>query len=87
MNTPSPRTRRIGIGLLGLVVSAISIAVLLLVVDLGETVAVLAGTDLRWVALSLLMVPAQIVLRSARWALLLPRRPGAVHTPPDESRR
>jgi uncharacterized protein (TIRG00374 family) len=75
MNTPSPRTRRIGIGLLGLAVSAISIVALLLVVDLGETAAVLAGTDPRWVALSLLMVPAQIGLRSARWALLLPRLP------------
>jgi uncharacterized protein (TIRG00374 family) len=73
MNTPGQRTRRIGVGLLGLAVSAISVVVLVLVVDLGQTAAVLAQTDLRWVALSLLMVPAQIMLRSARWALLLPR--------------
>jgi uncharacterized protein (TIRG00374 family) len=75
MNAPGPRTRRIGIGLVGLAVSVVSILVLVLVVDLDETLAVLATTDLRWVALSLLMVPAQVVLRSARWALLLPRLP------------
>lgn len=74
MNAPSARTRRIGIGILGIAVSAISIVVLVAVVDVGRTADTLARTDLRWVALTLLMVPAQIALRGARWALLLPRR-------------
>jgi uncharacterized membrane protein YbhN (UPF0104 family) len=74
MNAPTARTRRIGLGIVGIAISVISIAVLVAVVDVGTTAETLAGTDLRWVALTLFMVPAQIVLRGARWALLLPRR-------------
>jgi glycosyltransferase 2 family protein len=74
MNAPSPRTRRIGAGIVGLAVSVVAVVVLVAVIDVEETAAALGRTDLRWVALTILMVPAQILLRSWRWALLLPRR-------------
>jgi glycosyltransferase 2 family protein len=49
--------------------------VLASLIDVRDTARILAGTDLRWVVLTLLMVPFQVFLRSARWRLLLPRRP------------
>jgi len=69
------RGRRIGVWALGLVVSAAAIAVLATIIDVSATMRVLSRTDVGWLALTLLMVPAQIVLRSMRWRLLLPRRP------------
>ena len=74
MSERTNRSRRIGLGVIGVAISVISIAVLLTVVDVGRTAETLARTDLRWVAVTLFMVPAQIALRGARWALLLPRR-------------
>jgi glycosyltransferase 2 family protein len=44
------------------------------IIDLDDTWRTLVSTDLRWVALTLVMVPFQVVLRTARWRLLLPRR-------------
>jgi uncharacterized protein (TIRG00374 family) len=68
------RARRVGAGLIGFGVSAVAILVLVSVIDLRETAAVLARTDLRLVAATLLLVPAQILLRTLRWQLLLPVR-------------
>lgn len=70
----SRRPARLGTGLVGIAVSAIALVVLVSVIDLGETWEALVRTDLRWVALTLLMVPFQVLLRTARWRLLVPRR-------------
>ena len=69
------RGRRIGAWAIGLVISAAAVAVLATVIDVDATLRVLGRTDVGWLALTLLMVPAQIVLRAMRWRLLLPRRP------------
>jgi glycosyltransferase 2 family protein len=69
------RGRRMGLWVLGLVVSAAAIAVLATIIDVRATLRVLSRTDVGWLALTLLMVPAQIALRAMRWRLLLPRRP------------
>lgn len=53
----------------------VALVVLFSVVDLEGTWRALADTDLRWVALTLGIVPFQVLLRSHRWRLLLPRRP------------
>ena len=82
MTGPAGRARRLGLGILGLAISAVSVIVLVAVIDVGHTAETLARTDLRWVALTLLMVPAQIVLRGVRWALLLPDRPDGRHPTP-----
>lgn len=74
---PTPRgggASRIGRSLIGIVVSAVALVVLVLVVDLEETWQSLVQTDLRWVALTMVIVPFQVVLRTQRWRLLLPRR-------------
>lgn len=51
-----------------------ALAVLVSVVDLEDTVRVLGQTDLGWVAVTMLIVPFQVLLRTERWRLLLPRR-------------
>jgi uncharacterized protein (TIRG00374 family) len=68
-------SRRVGTGIAGLVVSVIAVAVLATVIDIGATAETLAGTNLWLVAATLLLVPGQIILRTLRWRLLLPRRP------------
>lgn len=70
----SLRARRLGLGLFGVAVSAVSIAVMATVIDIGATAQTLAQTDLRFVAATLLLLPAQIGLRTLRWQLLLPAR-------------
>lgn len=55
--------------------SVVALVILVSVVDLAGTWRALADTDLRWVALTLGIVPFQVILRSQRWRLLLPRRP------------
>jgi glycosyltransferase 2 family protein len=72
---PAARSRRLGLGALGLLVSAVSIVVLAANVDLRETLRILGAANPAFLLLTLLMVPSQIVLRTARWRLLLPRRP------------
>jgi hypothetical protein len=72
--TTHARARRLGIGLVGVAVSAVAIAVLATVIDIGATAQTLVRTDLRFVAATLLLVPAQIGLRTLRWQLLLPAR-------------
>jgi glycosyltransferase 2 family protein len=67
--------RRAGIGAVGLLLSAGAVALLIAIVDLQATWQALRGTNLAWLAATLLMIPAQILLRSMRWRLLLPRRP------------
>jgi glycosyltransferase 2 family protein len=52
-----------------------ALALLATVIDLEDTWRTLVAADVRWVALTLFMVPFQILLRTARWHLLLPRRP------------
>ena len=69
------RARRVGTGLIGLLVSAAAIALLVTVIDVRQTAETLAGTNLWLVAATLLLVPGQIVLRTLRWRLLLPLRP------------
>lgn len=69
------RVRRVGTGLIGLLVSAAAVAVLVTVIDVRETAATLARTNLWLVAATLLLVPGQIILRTLRWRLLLPLRP------------
>lgn len=61
--------------MIGLIVSALAIIGLASVIDLRATAETLGRTDLRWLAATLLMVPFQVLLRTARWRLLLPRRP------------
>jgi glycosyltransferase 2 family protein len=78
------RGRRIGVWALGLVVSAAAIAVLATIIDVSATLRVLSRTDVGWLALTMLMVPAQVVLRAMRWRLLLPRRPDG-HRPATSS--
>jgi glycosyltransferase 2 family protein len=63
-----------GTGLVGLAVSVAALVILASVIDLEDTWETLVSTDLRWVALTLVMVPFQVLLRTARWRLLLPRR-------------
>jgi glycosyltransferase 2 family protein len=67
--------RRFGLGALGLLLSAAAVALLITIVDLQATWQALRGTHLGWLAATLLMIPAQILLRTLRWRLLLPRRP------------
>ena len=61
-----------GTGVIGLVVSAVAVAVLATVIDVGATAETLARTSLPLVAATLLFVPGQILLRTLRWRLLLP---------------
>jgi len=68
------RARRVGTGIVGLLVSAAAVAVLATVIDIGATAETLRRTNLALVALTLLLVPGQIVLRTLRWRLLLPLR-------------
>lgn len=68
------RTRRIGTGLIGFAVSAVAIVLLATAIDIGATAETLAETNLWLVAATLLLVPGQILLRTWRWQLLLPRR-------------
>jgi glycosyltransferase 2 family protein len=75
------RARRLGTGVVGLVVSAVAVAVLATVIDIGATAETLATTDLRLVAATLLLVPGQILLRALRWQLLLPPRPDGRRPP------
>jgi glycosyltransferase 2 family protein len=56
-------------------VSALAIIGLASIIDLRATIETLGRTDLRWLAATLLMVPFQVLLRTARWRLLLPHRP------------
>lgn len=67
--------RRIGTGVIGLAVSIAAVAVLATVIDVGATADVLVTTDPLLVAATLLLVPGQILLRTLRWRLLLPRLP------------
>jgi glycosyltransferase 2 family protein len=67
--------RRFGLGAVGLLLSAAAVVLLVAIVDLEATWRALRGTHLGWLAATLLMIPAQIFLRSARWRLLLPRKP------------
>jgi uncharacterized protein (TIRG00374 family) len=67
------RRGRTRAAILGLVVSALAVVALVTFIDVDETVDALGTADLGWLALTILMVPAQIVLRSLRWQLLLPR--------------
>jgi glycosyltransferase 2 family protein len=60
-------------GLAGLVVSGVAIALIVVLIDLEVTVEVLAGTQVAWLAATLLLAPAQVILRSIRWQLVLPR--------------
>jgi len=73
--TAAQRSRRIGAWAIGLVVSAAAIAVLASLIDISATLRMLSGTHVGWLALTLLLIPAQIALRAMRWRLLLPRRP------------
>lgn len=77
MTSPRPggRARRIGTGLVGLLISGLAVAVLVTVIDVQGTAETLARTNLWLVAATLLLVPGQIVLRTMRWRLLLPLRP------------
>jgi len=78
LSTPprsASRARRVGTGLLGLLVSAVAIAVLVTVIDVQQTAETLGQTNLWLVAATLLLVPGQIILRTLRWRLLLPLRP------------
>ncbi len=78
MSTPprsASRARRVGTGLLGLLISAVAIAVLVTVIDVRQTAETLGQTNLWLVAATLLLVPGQIILRTLRWRLLLPLRP------------
>jgi hypothetical protein len=74
MRSGRTRARRVGTGLVGLLVSAAAVAVLATVIDIGATAETLGRTNLALVALTLLLVPGQIVLRTLRWRLLLPLR-------------
>ncbi len=69
------RARRVGTGLVGIAISVVAIAVLVTLIDIGDTMDVLAGTNLWLGAATLLLVPAQIVLRTFRWRAVLPLRP------------
>ena len=60
---------------MGLLVSGIAIGVLVTVIDIGETARILAQTNLWFVAATMLLVPAQVLLRTLRWRLLLPPGP------------
>jgi hypothetical protein len=66
------RARRVGTGIVGLTVSGIAIAVLVTNIDIGETAETLSQTNLWFVAATMLLVPAQVLLRTLRWRLLLP---------------
>lgn len=88
MRAPTTRhARRVGTGVVGIVVSAVAVAVLATVIDIGATAEALGRTNLALVAATLLLVPGQIVLRTLRWQLLLPvgphgRRPTALRVLP-----
>jgi uncharacterized protein (TIRG00374 family) len=71
---PSGRARRVGTGLIGLLVSAAAVAALVTVIDVRETAEALGETNLWLVAATMLLVPGQIILRTLRWRLLLPLR-------------
>lgn len=71
----APGARRVGTGLIGLAVSLLAVVVLATAIDIGATADVLSRTNPWLVAATLLLVPGQVVLRTMRWRLLLPRRP------------
>jgi uncharacterized protein (TIRG00374 family) len=81
------RARRVGTGIIGILVSVAAVAVLATVIDLRATAEALGRTNPWLVAATLLLVPGQIILRTLRWRLLLPlradgRRPAALRVLP-----
>ena len=66
------RTASLRAGIVGLVVSAAAVALLVVLIDLEVTVQTLAGAEVVWLAATLLLAPAQVLLRSWRWQLILP---------------
>jgi uncharacterized membrane protein YbhN (UPF0104 family) len=58
----------------GLVLSVAAIVFLAASIDIPATLGVLGRTQLGWLAATLLMVPAQVLLRAWRWQILLPVR-------------
>lgn len=71
---PRARAQRIGTGVLGIAISIVAVALLVTLIDIGETAEALTRTNLWLVAATLFLVPAQIVLRTYRWRAVLPLR-------------
>lgn len=66
---------------LGLLASLVGLALVVRSLDVSTTVNTLAGAQPGPLALCLLVVTAQVVLRSARWRILLPARLDGVRIP------
>jgi len=61
--------------LAGLIISVIAIVIVVGSVDVSATVEVLRHADLRFIALALVALAAQLLVRGWRWRMVLPLRP------------
>jgi uncharacterized protein (TIRG00374 family) len=61
--------------LLGLAISVVAIAIVVVTVDIGAAIETLIGADLMVLALVLVVITAQLLVRAWRWRILLPERP------------
>lgn len=64
--------RRIALVLVGIAISVAAAALAVRGVDLDRTAVVLRTADLSWLVVALAVLAVQIVVRAARWRLLLP---------------
>ena len=77
----SSAKRRWGGRLAGLAISLIAIVIVISTVDIGATLEVLSRTDPSYIALALVAIAAQVVVRGWRWRMLLPPRPDGSPVP------
>jgi uncharacterized protein (TIRG00374 family) len=69
-----PRRGTVRLRLVGLAISVAALALVLQSVDLGKSVDQISRANLTYLAACLAVIATQVVLRSLRWRLLLPRR-------------
>jgi uncharacterized membrane protein YbhN (UPF0104 family) len=75
--------RRLFIAVAGIAVSISAVLLLALTVDLGGTIRVLGNVEWLPLAAALLIIATQLVVRAARWRILLPARGGGARVPLD----
>ena len=75
MTFPNLGTGRRGLVLVGLLLSLVAAWIAISGADLRRTGAVVGRTDLRFLAAALAVIAVQVVVRAARWRILLPASP------------
>jgi uncharacterized membrane protein YbhN (UPF0104 family) len=65
--------RRVGLVVIGLVISVVATALVIRGVDLDRTLEIVRASDLRLLGLALFLLAAETAVRVVRWQMLLPR--------------